>query len=175
MSNGFLTTNHNNLNKNYSIQKYNNNNKKDDVRMIWKSVRSGVILVTNERSLWRLSAVSTKSGGRSIESLQSFEREVLTDGGSKYEIVMAFYTAPWCGPCRLSNPVVKEIAKEFSGKIDVVEVCTDDIPEIPEMTGVESIPTIQIFHQGTLKETIVGCVAKNVLASALDKLIDEAS
>jgi len=43
---------------------------------------------------------------------------------------LVFFTAPWCGPCRLSNPVVKEIIKQFVPKIDVVQVCTDDLPDI---------------------------------------------
>lgn len=130
-----------------------------------------------------------KSGGRVIDSLLSFEKQVLlknsddSDGSDEEtstddnNIVMAFYTAPWCGPCRLSNPVVKEINQLFknTGQLDVVEICTDDLPEVPEMAGVVSIPTIQLYHKGQLQETIVGCVAKNVLEKAIRKLIDEIS
>lgn len=88
---------------------------------------------------------------------------------------LVFFSAPWCGPCRLSNPVVKEIIQEFvpQRKIEVVEVCTDDLPDVAEQAGVVSIPTIQIYYQGELLDTIVGCVAKNVLASAVNKLLDD--
>jgi thioredoxin 1 len=85
---------------------------------------------------------------------------------------LVFFTAPWCGPCRLSNPVVKEIIKQFVPKIDVVEVCTDDLPDIAEQASVTSIPTIQIYHQGDLLDTIVGCVAKNVLGNAVNKVLE---
>jgi len=86
---------------------------------------------------------------------------------------LVFFTAPWCGPCRLSNPVVKEIIKQFVPKIDVVEVCTDDLPDIAEQASVTSIPTIQIYHQGDLLDTIVGCVAKNVLGNAVNKVLED--
>ncbi len=88
---------------------------------------------------------------------------------------LVLYSAPWCGPCRLSNPVVKEIVKEFvpSKIIDVVEVCTDDLPEVAEMAGVVSIPTMQIYYRGELLDTIVGCVAKNVLMSAITKILED--
>lgn len=140
-----------------------------------------------------------KSGGRVIDNLLSFETQVLLKNNSNENskntdysdedntntinnnndnnIVMVFYTAPWCGPCRLSNPVVKEINQLFkiTDQLDVVEICTDDLPEVPEMAGVVSIPTIQLYHKGQLQETIVGCVAKNVLEKAIRKLIDEIS
>jgi thioredoxin 1 len=77
------------------------------------------------------------------------------------------------GPCRLSIPVVKDIMKQFSGDIDVAEVCTDDLPEVASDAGVVSIPTIQIWYNSELKDTIIGCVAKTVLASAVEKVMED--
>jgi thioredoxin 1 len=125
---------------------------------------------------------ATKSGGVPIESQEQFQVEVLheiiqSEEESRFEPkfnpTLVFFTAPWCGPCRLANPVVKEIMKEFKDVLDVVEVCTDDIPEIAEEAGVVSIPTIQLYHRGILLDTIVGCVAKNVLASAVNKILED--
>lgn len=65
--------------------------------------------------------------------------------------------------------------KQFAGQIDVVELCTDDLPEVAADSGVESIPTIQMFYKGQLMDTIVGCVAKSVLASAVDKVLEDAT
>jgi thioredoxin-like negative regulator of GroEL len=78
-----------------------------------------------------------------------------------------------CGPCRLTNPVVKEVMKQYAGDIDVVEVCTDDLAEIAEEAGIMSIPTIRFFYGGEALETIVGCVAKSVLANAVDKVLED--
>lgn len=63
--------------------------------------------------------------------------------------------------------------KQFAGEIDVVEVCTDDLAEIAENAGVVSIPTIQFYFRGEVLETIVGCVAKSVLANAVEKVLED--
>ena len=73
----------------------------------------------------------------------------------------------------MSVPVVKEIGKQFNGQIDVVEICTDDLAETSADCGVVSIPTIQFYYQGELRDTIVGCVAKSVLSSAVTKVLDD--
>jgi thioredoxin 1 len=63
--------------------------------------------------------------------------------------------------------------KQYAGAIDVVEICTDDLAEVAADAGVVSIPTIQFYHGGKLLDTIVGCVAKSVLANAVDKILDD--
>lgn len=78
-----------------------------------------------------------------------------------------------CGPCRLSIPVVKEVIKEYSGQIESIECCTDDFPEVASNAGVVSIPTIQIYYQGEVQDTIVGCVAKKVLSMAVEKVLED--
>lgn len=79
----------------------------------------------------------------------------------------------WEGPCRLTLPIIKDIINQFNALIDVVDVCTDDLPEIAESAGVVSIPTIQIYHEGDLKDTIVGCVSTKVLSSAVTKVLED--
>jgi thioredoxin 1 len=110
-----------------------------------------------------------KSGGKLINSENEFEKAA----GSSNP-VMVFFTAPWCGPCRLSIPVVREVFKEFSSTVQAVEVCTDDFPNIAADAGVVSIPTIQIYYKGQVQETIVGCVARKVLCSAVEKVLEDA-
>ena len=53
------------------------------------------------------------------------------------------------------------------------EICTDDLPDLSADVGVESIPTIQIFYEEQIYDTIVGCVAKNVLANFVSSVLDE--
>lgn len=104
-----------------------------------------------------------------IATTEEYERAVL----QSERPVMVFYTAPWCGPCRLSIPVVKEIAKDFADDLDIVEVCTDDLPSVASDAGVVSIPTIQMYYKGEVLDTIVGCVAKSVLSTAVEKVLEE--
>ena len=65
--------------------------------------------------------------------------------------------------------------KQFTGKIDVVEICTDDLAETSAECGVVSIPTIQFYYRGELLDTIVGCVARNVLSTAVSKVLEDVS
>ena len=55
----------------------------------------------------------------------------------------------------------------------MVESSTDDLPDVALKAGVLSIPTILIYHRGEVMDTIVGCVAKNVLARAVDKVLED--
>lgn len=130
------------------------------------------------KSNTRVGASSTqmgiaKSGGKMIETEQEFKDNVLSKDLARP--VLVFFTAPWCGPCRLTVPVVKDVMKQFSGELDVVEVCTDDLAEVAEESGVVSIPTIQFYYDGASLEThsIVGCVAKSVLSNAVQKVIED--
>lgn len=113
-----------------------------------------------------------KSGARMILTDQSFY-DISSNQNLSDLPVLIFFSAPWCGPCRLSNPVVRDIGKEFAGQIDVLEISTDDLPDCASDAGVVSIPTIQIYHGGKCLDTIVGCVAKNVLASAVSKVLED--
>lgn len=110
-----------------------------------------------------------KTGGKVIASVEEYRTTVLESDRP----VLVFFTAPWCGPCRLSVPVVKEVMKEFSSRLEVVEVCTDDLPEIAADANVVSIPTIQVYSEAEVMDTIVGCVAKSVLFSSVEKVLED--
>mmetsp|Transcript_31658 Transcript_31658/g.57294 ORF Transcript_31658/g.57294 Transcript_31658/m.57294 type:complete len:216 (-) Transcript_31658:137-784(-) len=141
---------------------------------------------THATSLKTPLSMVAKSGGRLIVSTEQFEQEVLSSGifessydndpGDNKELtlpVLVLFSAPWCGPCRLTSPVVKEVMKQYQSKIEVVEISTDDLPEVASKAGVLSIPTILIYHRGEVMDTIVGCVAKNVLARAVAKVLED--
>merc|ERR1712228_293321 len=112
------------------------------------------------------------SGAKMLPTVESFTNTVLdTAGISSPRPILVFFSAPWCGPCRLSNPVVRDIMQKFTNKIQVYEVCTDDLPDVASDAGIVSIPTIQIYYKGEVVDTIVGCVARNVLANAVNKVL----
>lgn len=114
----------------------------------------------------------SKSGGKIMKDAEMYRKTVL-ENTSSTKPTLVFFTAPWCGPCRLTTPSVKEVMQQFSNEIEVIEVCTDDLAEISEEAGVVSIPTIQFYYQGTKMDTIVGCVAKSVLANAVSKVLED--
>lgn len=88
--------------------------------------------------------------------------------------ILVLFSAPWCGPCRLTIPIVREIQKLYSSsQLAVYEISTDDLPEVAELAGVSSIPTIVLYYGGEVQDTIVGCVNLKVLSRAVEKVMEE--
>ncbi|XP_021754862.1 thioredoxin M-type, chloroplastic-like isoform X1 [Chenopodium quinoa] len=85
--------------------------------------------------------------------------------------VMVEFWAPWCGPCRIVQPVIDELSKEFAGKLKVFKVNTDESATIASDYGVRSIPTVIIFKNGEKKEAIIGAVPKSTLTSSIEKFL----
>ena len=90
---------------------------------------------------------------------QSFDADVLASPRP----VIVEYWAPWCGPCRQVSPVLDAIAEEYSGRVDVVKVNTDENPESMIKYGVMAVPTINLFSRGEVVKQVVGAKSKAAL------------
>ena len=62
--------------------------------------------------------------------------------------VLVDYWAPWCGPCRMVAPELQTVAARQAGRVLVVKVNTDEVPELGERFGIRSIPTLALFASG---------------------------
>jgi thioredoxin 2 len=62
--------------------------------------------------------------------------------------VVVDYWAPWCQPCRMVAPEVEKVAQRNAGRLLVVKVNTDDVPQLGERYGIRSIPTMAVFSGG---------------------------
>lgn len=93
----------------------------------------------------------------------NFDEEVLN---SEKKVLVDFY-ADWCGPCKMMSPIVDEIAKEYSDKVKVCKINVDEAPDIATRYDIMSIPTLIIFQNGKLIETVIGLTSKSELISKL--------
>ena len=80
------------------------------------------------------------------------------------------FGAEWCGPCRMQAPILKELAREFTGQARIAAVDVDAEPELAARFGIRSLPTLAFFKDGQLRRTLVGLAAKASLAAELRAL-----
>jgi len=92
-------------------------------------------------------------------SAATFQTEVLEAGMP----VMVDFTAVWCGPCKMLDPVVKTLAEEWRGKVKVVKLDVDDNPEVAMQYQVMGVPTLMMFDQGKPVERVTGYQPKDRL------------
>ncbi len=97
----------------------------------------------------------------------SWDNEVLKANG----LVLVDFWAVWCGPCRMVAPVVEELAKEFTGKLKVAKLNTDENPDIASRYKIMGIPTLMFFKDGEKVDQIVGAVPKAQLKDKIDSLL----
>lgn len=97
----------------------------------------------------------------------SFEDEVL-----RAELpVLVDFSAEWCGPCKMVDPIVHELSEDWAGKVKVVKIDADESPGILMKFGVMSIPTLMFFVNGEVKERVTGYQPKKRLVKKFEKHI----
>jgi thioredoxin len=84
--------------------------------------------------------------------------------------VIDFY-ADWCPPCRQLSPLVEEIAKEYSGKIDVYKVDTDKENLLAQELGITSLPTLLYIPAKGNPRISMGAIPKDSLTRAINELL----
>lgn len=85
--------------------------------------------------------------------------------------VLVAFSAEWCVPCRLVDPVVAELAATYRGRLRVVRVDTDAHPGLATTHGVDSIPSLQVFAAGSLVRTVVGAQPKPELVALVEGVL----
>ena len=91
---------------------------------------------------------------------------------SSKAVLLDFY-APWCGPCKMMGPIVKELADSYDGKMKIGKLNIDEEMDIAQKYRVMSIPTFIIFKKGQPVETIVGGMPKAELEAKIKKVLGE--
>jgi thioredoxin 1 len=92
-------------------------------------------------------------------SQDNFQSEVLESS----QPVLIDFTAVWCGPCKMLDPVVKQLANDWNGKVRVFKLDVDDNPDLAMNYQVMGVPTLMLFKDGQPVERVTGYQPKDRL------------
>jgi len=93
----------------------------------------------------------------------TFQNEVET---SNTPVVVDFW-APWCGPCRVMDPILDELAEQHQGKVKFTKMNVDDNPDTAARFEILSIPTVMVFESGDVQKKLIGAVPRRRLEDEL--------
>jgi len=98
----------------------------------------------------------------------AFEKVVLK---STIPVVVDFW-APWCGPCKMIAPTLEKIAKEYSGKLVVAKVNTDEHPKWAGQFNVQGIPTMLFVANGKIIHRQTGALPEGMLREVVEQFME---
>ncbi len=94
-----------------------------------------------------------------------FDKAVKSEHGS-----VVYFTASWCGPCRMISPVFQELAEGASDKVTFLKCDVDEQPEVAADAQVAAMPTFQFYKSGTLLHKLVGADVEGLKAAVKEHL-----
>jgi thioredoxin 1 len=98
----------------------------------------------------------------------SFEKVVLQ---AEIPVIVDFW-APWCTPCRMVAPILDKLAKEYTGKLLITKVNTDENPDWATKFGVQGIPTMLFVSGGKIAHRQVGALPEGMLRDVVDQFLE---
>lgn len=90
---------------------------------------------------------------------------------SEKPVLVDFY-ATWCGPCKMMEPILKELKEAMGDAITVIKIDVDKNREAANALEVQGVPTLMVFQKGALKWRQSGVVATNVLQQVIRKYLN---
>lgn len=96
-----------------------------------------------------------------------FENDINVTG----KLVLVDLWAEWCGPCKMMEPVLEEIAGEMEESLQVVKINIDQNQETPMKFNVMNIPTLLFFKDGKEVDRVIGVVPKKQLVKKIENYL----
>jgi len=85
-------------------------------------------------------------------------------------VMIVYFWAEWCGPCRAIGPVLEDLARSSNGTVTLAKVNVDENPGLAARYGIRSIPTVLFVKDGKVRDQVVGAVPKAQIQAKLASL-----
>ncbi|GAQ30519.1 thioredoxin [Ralstonia sp. NT80] len=115
-------------------------------------------------SYYEITEVPAMSEQIKYVSDASFEADVLKSD----KPVLVDFWAEWCGPCKMIAPILDEVSKDYSEKVQIAKINVDENQGVPAKFGIRGIPTLILFKNGAVAAQKVGALSKSQLTAFLD-------
>lgn len=86
------------------------------------------------------------------------------------KLTLVDFFADWCGPCQMLSPVLEDILKEHSDKVEIVKVDVDESQDLAQEFEVSSIPTLIFFKGSKAVDKLTGFQSKDALVAKINEL-----
>lgn len=100
--------------------------------------------------------------------VDTFQKEVLEERG---RLVIVDFWADWCMPCKMIEPILEELEKEYNDKIKICRVNVDEEPQLASQYQILSIPTLLFIKDGQILHKIIGASPKHLIKTAIDNFL----
>ncbi len=97
----------------------------------------------------------------------NFQKDIQDDT----RLVIVDLWAEWCGPCKMIEPILEEIADQYPDKIKLIKLNVDENQQTPINYGVMNIPTLLFFKNGKEVNRVIGAYPKNHLMKIIEEYI----
>jgi thioredoxin 1 len=104
-----------------------------------------------------------------LATAKEFKRSI------QHGVALVDFNAPWCGPCRVQEPIIAELSEQFSGRAIIAEMNIDENQETAIEMGIKSIPTLAVFRNGKEIRRFVGLQSSKTLTQALEATINQSA
>jgi thioredoxin 1 len=105
-----------------------------------------------------------------LQKVFNYERNKEWTFEGELPCIIDFY-ADWCGPCKMVEPILKELAEEYQGRLNIYRVDTQAQPELATAFGIQSIPSLLFVPLNDKPQMAVGALPKETLKKTIKEVL----